>query len=481
MAEMGRLAFRAFCALMLVMGSRAVGAAELRLQVEASSRVNAVYHVACLGDSIACTKNVFERFWKERLDWTSVDQTHLDAWRQVMKDVTDGAPPRPPAPLLPNAPRFHPGQAARETVLVAAVESRSSGDLVRRSKGSLSAENAARLKTAIDHFERRIRPWLKSAGEKAFEGRTQQVEQIARRNRMLETAAQVAAFLEAELPGPNVYVHIIVAPDPTSKDFTATAFANHFVVEVVEAVTADGIVSGALHELTHYLYDRAPLDKHLRLLEEFVRSAAPSFAGLYTYLNEAIAVAAQGLYADRLGERGSEEEGYDHPYVAPLGAATTPLLKDAVARRGTLFSGFAARYLSAGAMALQKKLSQPQFVLAQVAFLLPDDSDRMTAAYYGMMFPKASAQFRSAKDLEAFPDVSVVQFVRYDALGALGEIIPDLASFRSHRGFAYAMSRGRGARTYVLAGRDTDAIIEVVTKLGGLETLTSTGLLFSVD
>jgi hypothetical protein len=43
------------------------------------------------------------------------------------------------------------------------------------------------------------------------------------------------------------------------------------------------------------------------------------------------------------------------------------------------------------------------------------------------------------------------------------------------------MSRGRGARTYVLAGRDTDAIIEVVTKLGGLETLTSTGLLFSVD
>jgi hypothetical protein len=109
----------------------------------------------------------------------------------------------------------------------------------------------------------------------------------------------MAAFLQAE-PDSNAYVHAIAGPEPQSKDFTATQFGNHFVVEIVDAATADGIVSIATHELTHYIYDRAPADKHLALIEEFVKSAAPSSAGFYTYLNEAVATAAQGLHA---GER----------------------------------------------------------------------------------------------------------------------------------------------------------------------------------
>src|SRR5688572_5229171 len=86
---------------------------QLRLHVDSVQRVNAVYHVACLAESIACTKDVFERFWKDRLGWTANDQTALDSWRQVMTDITNSAAARSPAPLLPNTPRFHPGQAVR--------------------------------------------------------------------------------------------------------------------------------------------------------------------------------------------------------------------------------------------------------------------------------------------------------------------------------------------------------------------------------
>lgn len=457
------------------------GAAQrVDLHVDLNERVNAVYHLACLAESIACTKDVFERFWKERLAWTEADQAALNLWRQTMMAITNEAKPRPPAPLLPNTPRFHPTQAARTAVIVAAIESVSTRDLRRRSHDVLSEESAARVKKAVDHFERRIRPWFRATARRTVERRVGQVIQVARRSRFAETTAEMATFLQADLPDSNVYVHAIAGPEPQSKDFAATQFGNHFVAEIVDAATADGIVSVAAHELTHYIYDRAPADKHLALIEEFVTSGAPSSAGLYTYLNEAVAIAAQGLYADIRDER-DDDDSYRHPYIAPLGAVTIALVRRAIADKATLFDGFAASYIAAGTAALEEKLVQPQFVLAQVGLLLPNDSDAIRTAYFQKMFPQGSAQFREERELDAFPDLNVVRFIRYDALGALGDRIPGLAVLRGHRGFAYAVSRGRGARTYLLGGRDTDALVDVITKLAGMEALPSEGLLFSLD
>ena len=457
------------------------GAAQrVDLHVDLKERVNAVYHLACLAGSIACTKDVFERFWKERLGWTEADQAALDLWRQTMMAVTNEAKPRPPAPLLPNTPRFHPTQAARTAVIVAAIESVTTRDLRRRSHDVLNEESAARVKKAVDHFERRIRPWFRTTASRAVERRVGQVIQVARQSRFAETTAQMAAFLEAELPDSNAYVHAIAGPEPQSKDFSATQFGNHFVVEIVDAATADGIVSVATHELTHYIYDRAPADKHLALIEEFVKSAAPSSAGLYTYLNEAVAIAAQGLHADKRDELDADDS-YRHPYIAPLGAVTIALVRNAVADKATLFDGFASRYIAAGTAALKEKLVQPQFVLAQVGLLLPDDSDEIRAAYFQKMFPQGSAQFRDEREFDTFPDLNVVRFSRYDVLGLLDKSFPGLAALRDHRGFAYAVPRGQRARTYLLAGRDTEAIIDVITKLAGMEALPSEGLLFSLD
>ncbi len=146
-----------------------------------------------------------------------------------------------------------------------------------------------------------------------------------------------------------------------------------------------------------------------------------------------------------------------------------------------MFQGFASSYIAAGTAALKEKLVQPQFVLAQVGLRLPDDSDAIRTAYFEKMFPQGSAQFRNERELDAFPDLNVVRFERYDALGPLAERVPGLAGLRAHRGFAYAMPRGRGARTYLLAGRDTEAIIALIDKLAGMDSLTSEGLLFSVD
>ena len=455
--------------------------AAVELHVDLKERVNAVYHLACLAGTISCTTEVFERFWKERLGWTDADQAALDSWRRTMTAVTSAAPARPPAPLLPNTPRFHPTQVARTAVIVAAIETASIDDLRRRSNGVLDTQAAAGVKRAVDHFERRIRSWFRTTGRRLVERRVGQVKDAAQRSRFADVTAQMAMFLETELPDPNVYLHVIVGPEPQSTDSAATLLGNHFVVEVVDATTADGIVGGATHELTHYLYDRAPVDKHLALIETFVTSTAPSAAGLYTYLNEAVAIASQALLEDQSDGTSDDDASYRHPYIAPLGAATVPLVRNAVASKTTLFEGFASSYIAAGTAALKEKLVQPQFVLAQVGLLLPDDSDAIRTAYFQKMFPQGSAQFRNERELDAFPDLNVVRFERYDALGPLADRIPGLAGLRDHRGFAYAMPRGRGARTYLLAGRDTEAIIALIDRLAGMDSLTSEGLLFSLD
>jgi hypothetical protein len=467
-------------AVLFLFGPRPDGATRFDLRVDASERVNSVYHLACLADSITCTKTVFDRFWNERLGWSEHDAAAVATWRDTMTKLTNSAPARAPAPLLPNTQRFHPGQAARTAAIVAALESRSARDLSRRSGGLLDVDTAAAIERAVDHVQERLRPWLRTA-RRRIEPRVDRVATSARQGRFAETAAQMAAFLEAELPERALHLHAIAAPEPASQDFTATQLGNHFVIEAVDAVTPDDMVSGAVHELTHYIYDRAPAEKHRALIDEFVASGTASYAGLYTYLNEAIAISAHALHADKNGETPDEDQAYRHPYIAPLGAAAAPLVRSAIGRRTTLFNGFAAAYIAAGTAALGNALAEPRFVLAQVGVLLPSRGDAMRAAYFKTMLPQASAQFRSEDEVAAFPELNVIRFSRYDELETLGERIAGIDAQRKHRGFAYALPRGRTARMYLLAGRDDEAIIAVIERFASLQALPSGGLIVSLD
>src|SRR5688572_17368728 len=201
-------------AVLFFLSFRPEAAQRVDLHVDLKERVNAVYHLACLAGSITCTTEVFERFWKERLGWTQADQAALDLWRQIMTEAVNAAPARAPASLLPNTPRFHPTQATRTAITVAALESVSTRDLRRKSHDILNAESAPRVKRAVDHFERRIRSWFRTNGTRVVERRVGQVKETARRSRFADTMAQMAAFLQADLPDSKVYVHAIAGPEP---------------------------------------------------------------------------------------------------------------------------------------------------------------------------------------------------------------------------------------------------------------------------
>ena len=55
---------------------------DMRLHIDASLRTNAVYHLACLGGSISCSRRIFERFWKDRLHESVDDRQTVAAWQR---------------------------------------------------------------------------------------------------------------------------------------------------------------------------------------------------------------------------------------------------------------------------------------------------------------------------------------------------------------------------------------------------------------
>ncbi len=454
----------------------------IRLHVNVDNRINAIYYLACLAESIPCTKSVFDRFWEEQMIWTDEDRAALEAWRRAIA-IESTTAVRDTAPLVPNTVSFHLGQKAREAVIVAAMDSASERELLTKSGRAISIPNAKRLLPAVDHFQRRLTPWLESKVDASFGARAAEAEQLAERTGFAATMTDMMKFLEADLDAPDVYLHIIVPPDPDSEDSTATVFGRHFVVEAVDSADAESLVAGAVHELTHHLYDRAPEARHRALIDEFVSAGLPEAVGLYTYLNEAVAIGAQALHAERQGEDPdgwNEDEAYNHPYIAPLGEAAAPLVIDAVARGGTLFDGFVSRYIEAGTRALQGRFGEPRFVLAQVLLLEPRNEE-ITAAFLAKLSPLASARFPDMWGLNSYPSAPVVRCVHYDQLRPLIRTIPELASLTDSRGFAFAIQRSAVASTYVLAGRETNDVIDVVTKLSELPSLAAEGLLFTLD
>ena len=487
-------------AMLLAASPAAAPVQALRMHADLSLRVNAVYHAACLSESIACSRELFDRFWKSRLSWSQADQAAIATWRRVMASVTAAAPPRAAAPFLPNTPRFHPAQAARTGVIVALIEATSAADLQAKSQAILSQEDAAELGRIVGHFEQRLKEWFSLARGFDVPRRIQSLESTVRSRSFASSLERMAAFLQSTLPAQDLYVHVIAGPEPSSEESSATQLGSHLLVEAVNGTTIDGIASGAVHELTHYLYDCAPAERHRALIDQFAQSGSPQASALYTYLNEAVAVAAQAVQEPAaMGTVGfqstgtvifqsagarmqtKKDEGYRHPYIAPLGAAVVPLVKEAVERKRTLFDGFATRYITAGTAALKPRLTEPQFTLAQVGLMLPADGDSIRTAWMQAMFPQASAAFSDDGQADDFPDLHIVRFVRYAELPIPGVTIPDLKTLVTYRAFAYALPRGPRATTYVLAGRDNGAIVDAIRKLATLTTLPSKGTVLTVD
>jgi hypothetical protein len=152
------------------MAARPAGAPlDMRLHIDASLRTNAVYHLACLGGSITCSRDIFQRFWKDRLHESVDDRQTVAAWQRLLASAVERAPEMKPSPLLINAVPMHPDGLRRRQVIAGLIETPSPVDLQRRAP-ALSRAEAGELIGLVDRVERRLRPWWRAEGELIGQG-----------------------------------------------------------------------------------------------------------------------------------------------------------------------------------------------------------------------------------------------------------------------------------------------------------------------
>jgi hypothetical protein len=331
-----------------------------------------------------------------------------------------------------------------------------------------------RLRAPLAHFRRRLHPWLQSTGNASIRRHTPAAVKVLDKYGMPEVMARVAAFMESPIRTRDVFIHAIARPFGDPKQATATVRANHFFVEVTSADKPEDTAWKAAHELTHYLYEGPPRDKHIALMNQFLAVDTPGGPAFYALLNDSLATAVQLLACERFGI--PMDDPYNHPYFPRLARATLPLLKKALAEgHPALHTGFVADYVRAGSAALGADVDTPAFQLSAAAVLAEDGAEDEAKALSASIQPAFATD--SEKDWKQFENLSAVYLVTYAHVNA----IPFAgAQTGGARALGWVHPHGAKARVYILAGKTPGDILDAVKRFAELKSARAEGLLFTV-
>jgi hypothetical protein len=456
---------------MLVLAMLAAASVPFQFHVEVSEFPNVVYHVGCLSERNPCTKASVEKFWHEDLHWTDVDQQKLDQWNKVMDAVAKRQPKPPERPFVPN---FSGDVTGR--LMAAGLDSRSPADFRRRAAGLAEAGEVAQLGDTLAHFQRRFHPWWKSNGEAYAMARRRELQRAMQAPGLARLAEQIARFMEAEVTNGVYQLDLLPRNDRKSDAEIATVVGNHLLVEVTDSIKVDQAAPVFLHELTHSLYELAPLSSKEKLMRDFAAAKEPHSQALYALMNEGIATAVQ-MHLIPTAE--ADQDVYRDPFIPRIGRAVSKPLAEALEHGPTLFHGFMDTYLRAGAAEMGEELATPRFTLVTAMYLQVEKLPLASRAYDQNFAAHWTANF---SERDRFPELNLVILLTYDKLDAIegnwDEIVP---LSKAHRGFAFAAKRNSKGHSFVLAARDDATLAEVVKRLAAIRTGPGEGVRVTID
>lgn len=464
----------------------AVLVAALAVHTDAGEYANAVYNVLCLAQQIPCTRAKYDRLWKDELRWSAEDQTQLDRWRSIVGAAEARAPAPPDAPLLANYLSFYPALRQRQSIVAAALDAKSHSAFQGRAARVVSAGDAAALARALRHFQARLRPWWRRVGRQRVSGLRAIEREFSPAVRGL--LGQVASFVHADAAIADVYMHVVPSPDASNDDASGTVIRNHFFMELVPPGAGDAasddaatMVAGvAIHELTHALYDSAPVETHLALMRQFVAASDRGGPSMYAFLNEAIATAVAGIaLALEDGNESGEGGEYRHPYIPRLGRAAMKPLKKAVGAGMTMTDGFADDYLRAAREVLGADADSLAFRFSAVALVAGDSTRSAVASFRDRLAPTYGTDSRV--NWQRVGELSAAFLLDYDEVREFADRIPDLTGLMRHRGFAFMMPHKTRSRVLVVSGRDATAVSDVIAQLQPSRPLPDDGVVVTID
>jgi len=374
------------------------------------------------------------------------------------------APQAGPFPYVGNTAALQPSLAAQRQVMAALFDASRANDL--RQRAGLSAEDAGRVFSVVEHFRRRLNPWWQSSGRGAVPLDLRRVRAHLRGRDLSRLISDLETFSESDYPVTEIRVHAIPVPVPSADAGNATFAGNHVLIEAIRALDAEDFSALVLHESTHSIYDRSPTSRLTALMDLFAKINTPQASGFYALLNEAHATAAQLLALERLDggvgiDATNDHDAYRHAFIPRAGRAALRALKESIAAGSTLYRGFVPSYIRA------------------VALLPAEKTGDASSTFHAELQP---INVVGADSWRRYSRLDVVFLITHaDVVEAFASSFPDIALLTSTRGFAYRGSRTEQGSVIILSGVDAPAVSDVIKALARLPSLPETGLLLKLD
>lgn len=349
----------------------------LEFHFVASELANLTFQLDAMAKLSGADAAAYRALWNQELRWDREDDRQLDRWKNLRIAQIGSGPSGRSTPKVgwpPNYAGFY-GQelGLDQNVRIAGFQAGSVKDYGRRLRKIIEEREADGLVSVVKHFGGRFEEYWNREGRRLTEPKAEGFARLVRERGVLALAEQFVVFTEADLPRSHgVWFYLIAHPTRFGRDTMATQMQSHAPVELLDAERPEEKLAVIVHELVHHFYDRAPLARHLGLMEEF-RAAKPEWRmAAYSYLNEAVATAAGVLVERRLRTdaefvqwSSNARNVYSQPWISALGTATYPIIEKCLAGGCGLFSGgFTARYLAAAEQALGARVRHPHFRLA---------------------------------------------------------------------------------------------------------------------
>lgn len=383
-----------------------------------SELANLTFELDAMAGLSGADEEAYRNLWRKELRWSREDDWQLDRWKSLR--VAQQGPAVPTGGLKvgwpPNFASFYGRELGQDQLVrIAGLQARSVSDYRKRLGRLTSAREADGLTSVLKHFGPRFGEFWAREGKALVAPKAEGFERLVRERGIQELAGQLAAFTEAELgKRPEAWFYLVAHPTRLGKNTMATQIQSHAPVELLDEESPEEKLGVIVHELVHHFYDRAPLARHMGLMDEF-RALEPAWRmSAYSYLNEAVATAAGVMVERRLRTEAGfaawvaqPDNVYGQPWIAALGTATYPLVERCLGGECGLFTGFAGRYVTAAEAALGNKVRHAHFRLASRILLFGDPSLRGASRLFRDRVPSIM-HATGFEQLARFPEVPVV-------------------------------------------------------------------------
>ncbi|HEY7173192.1 MAG TPA: hypothetical protein VH417_20210 [Vicinamibacterales bacterium] len=470
----------------MLMVAASVVAATLVVHVDADEFAHAVYNVVCLAHQVPCTAAKYERLWKDELKWSAEDQTELDRWQSMLSAIKSRAPVESDAPLLADYLSFYPYRRQESAILSAALEAKSAAAFQARVSSVVTVDEARAMARVLHHFETRLHPWWQRVGRR-------RVPSLRATERQFSPAVQgllhqVGSFVHADPRVTDLHMHVVPSPYVENDDASGTVVGSHFFLELVPPTAAGAakdraarmVASVAVHELTHALYDSAPLLQHLAIMGQFVGSSDRGAPSMFAFLNEAIASAVQQMALDLGPDDDAVAEGeYRHPYIPRLARAAAAPLTTALTTGTTITDGFVEAYVREARQVLGAEADSLAFRFGAMAILASEATRPAIASLRETVKPTYDVD--TVLEWQRAGELSAAFLRNYDEVREFADRIPALTELMRHRGFAFVLPYKTRSYLLVLAGRDAAAVGDVIRRLEPENAVPGEGVVVTIE